>query len=180
MKRAMITCVVTFGMMLLLTACGENTSVSETEIIPIQGTESESESEFESDFEVSETTETVGADGIDIDLTVLSSTFVYSEVYNMMVAPENYIGKKVKMTGEFSVYEEPETGQMYYACVISDATACCAQGIEFVLDKAYVYPDDYPDVGSNITVTGIFETYEENGNRYCQLVDAEMDNCFAY
>ena len=30
---------------------------------------------------------------------MLSSTMVYSEVYNMMVDPESYIGKTVKMDG---------------------------------------------------------------------------------
>ena len=29
----------------------------------------------------------------DVDLTLLSSTMVYSEVYNMMVDPDSYIGK---------------------------------------------------------------------------------------
>ena len=36
-----------------------------------------------------------GTDGVDVDLTVLSSTMVYSEAYNMMYYPENYIGKTV-------------------------------------------------------------------------------------
>ena len=35
------------------------------------------------------------ADNFDVDLTNLSSTMVYSEVYNMMSTPENYIGKTV-------------------------------------------------------------------------------------
>ena len=63
----------------------------------------------------------------DIDLTALSSTMVYSEVYNMMTAPSDYIGKNVKMKGAFSYYQDPNTGNEYYACIIQDATACCAQ-----------------------------------------------------
>lgn len=35
------------------------------------------------------------ADNFDVDLTKLSSTMVYSKVYNMMFTPENYIGKTV-------------------------------------------------------------------------------------
>ena len=34
---------------------------------------------------------------VDVDLTRLSSTMIYSEVYNMILTPENYIGKSVKM-----------------------------------------------------------------------------------
>ena len=34
-----------------------------------------------------------------VDLTALSSTMVYSEVSQMMTAPEKYVGKMVKMAG---------------------------------------------------------------------------------
>lgn len=113
-------------------------------------------------------------DGIDVDLTKLSSTMVYSEVYNMMVFPDDYIGKTVKMNGAFVYYEDPETKNQYFACIIADATACCSQGLEFILAGEHTYPDDYPEVYSEITVTGIFETYEENGYLYCRLVDATI------
>ena len=116
------------------------------------------------------------ADGIDVDLTKLSSTMVYSEVYNMMVSPDNYTGKTVKMNGAFAYYEDPETKAQYFACIIADATACCSQGLEFILTGEHTYPNDYPELNSEITVTGTFETYEENGYNYCRLVNAEFSN----
>lgn len=112
---------------------------------------------------------------IEVDLTKLSSTMVYSEVYNMVVTPDDYLGKRVKMSGTFGVYQDPSTEKYYYACLIADATACCSQGIEFVLEGDYSYPDDYPEVGSDITVAGVFDVYEENGDTYCQLVNAIME-----
>ena len=111
---------------------------------------------------------------LDVDLTTLSSTMVYSEVYNMMYEPDRYVGKRIKMDGQFAVYEDPNTGAVYTACIIMDATACCSQGLEFVLAGEKTYPDDYPELGSEITVTGIFQLYDENGTTYCHLVDAEM------
>ncbi len=36
------------------------------------------------------------AEGVDVDLAALSGTVVYSEVCNMMMAPEDYIGRKVR------------------------------------------------------------------------------------
>ena len=42
---------------------------------------------------------TQSTDVVDADLTRLSSTMVYSEVYNMMYTPGDYIGKTIKMTG---------------------------------------------------------------------------------
>lgn len=99
---------------------------------------------------------------------------VYSEVYNMMNAPGDYIGKTIKMTGQFVYYENPDTKAQYFTCIIGDAMACCSQGLEFVLTGKQTYPDDYPELGSEITVSGTFELYEEGDIRYCRLVDAEM------
>ncbi len=113
-------------------------------------------------------------EGVDIDLTVLSSTMVYSEVYNMMVSPENYIGKTVKMEGSFASYHDEATGNYYFACIIMDATACCSQGMEFVLTDDYTYPDDYPKDGGEICVVGVFDTYQEGDYTYCTLRNARI------
>ena len=108
----------------------------------------------------------------DVDLTVLSSTMVYSEVYNMVTNPDDYMGKTVKMSGPFTIYQTEERN--YYACIISDATACCSQGIEFQLAGEHEYPDDFPEIGTVITVTGVFNTYYEDEMMYCELLNAEM------
>lgn len=113
-------------------------------------------------------------EGIDIDLTVLSSTMVYSEVYNMMTAPADYLGKTIKMSGFFSVQHNSTTDQYYFACIIKDAASCCAQGIEFSLAGDSVYPEDYPAQGSMIDVVGVFDTYVENSYVYCTLRDASF------
>ena len=159
-------------------ADGVNEEVSAPdEIIPTPGErETQDEQQPSEEAEQAQTS----ADGVDVDLTVLSSTMVYSEVYNMMCTPDDYIGKTVKMEGQFALYQSvDENGtlipdQIYFACVIADATACCSQGLEFVLAGEHSYPDDYPELGTEITVIGTFQTYEENGYMYCQLVDARM------
>lgn len=114
------------------------------------------------------------SENIDVDLTTMSSTMVYSEVYNMLVTPNEYIGKKVKMRGEFAIYEDEKTGSRYFAVIIADASACCSQGLEFVLKGEHSYPKDYPELGTEITVMGQFQTYEENGEKYSHLIDAEV------
>lgn len=112
--------------------------------------------------------------GVDVDLTALSSTMVYAEVYNMMVSPENYVGKTVKMSGQFVPYYDEGTGNYYFACFISDATACCSQGIEFVLAGEASYPEDYPSEGETICVIGTFDTYMEGESMYCTLRNASL------
>lgn len=117
---------------------------------------------------------------VDVDLTVLSSTMVYSEVYNMLYNdPAHYLGKTVKARGEFSIYQLVTDGVLQpdpvsYACIISDAAACCAEGMEFVLEGDYTYPDDYPELGTEITVIGEFQSYEENGMTWYHLVNARL------
>lgn len=109
---------------------------------------------------------------IDVDLTQLSSTMVYAEVYNIMVDPESYFGKNIKMKGNLAVYEDFETGEYTFAVVIADATACCSQGLEFVLEGDYTYPQDYPEKGSEITVIGQMQPYDYNGFSMFHLENA--------
>ncbi len=113
-------------------------------------------------------------EGVDIDLTALSSTIVYSQVYNMMFYPENFIGKTIRMEGMYSDYLDMATGRHYFGCIIQDATACCAQGVEFEPTDSYSYPDDYPEDGDNVVVEGVFDLYEEDGETYCTLRNANF------
>lgn len=114
------------------------------------------------------------AAAIDIDLTKLSSTMVYSEVYNMMYNAPDYVGKVVKMRGLYSLYYDEGTGKYYHACIIQDATACCAQGIEFELTEDYRFPEDYPEVNDEVCVTGTFDIYYEGQYQYVTLRGATL------
>ena len=118
--------------------------------------------------------DSVSYDTVDIDLTELSDTVVYAEVYGMLMKPQDYLGKVVKMDGVFGVAVNTETNEYYYLCLVQDATACCALDIEFVLDGEHTFPNDYPELETNITVVGVFDTYEEDGNTYCTLRRAKL------
>lgn len=110
----------------------------------------------------------------EVDLTEFNSNMVYSEVAAMVSTPEKYIGKTVKMQGTFDVYTDINTGTYYYACIIKDATACCSSGIEFSWKGEHKFPDDYPSVGTPVTVGGVFETYPEGDKNYCRLKEADV------
>lgn len=112
---------------------------------------------------------------VDVDLSLMSDVMVYSELYEIIAHSDDYLGKTFRMHGTFAVYEGD--GNTYFACLVSDVTACCSQGLEFVLaDGSLVYPDDYPGVGAEITVSGVFDTYREGQYSYCRLVDAVIEN----
>ena len=83
---------------------------------------------------------------------------------------DSYVGRTVKMSGTAACLSNPETNQLYYACIIADATGCCAQGLEYVLPDG----EPYPEVDASITVTGTFALYYENGFKCFHLVDATL------
>ena len=109
----------------------------------------------------------------EIDLTKMSGPLVYSVVFNMMKDPEKFNGKVIKMGGAFDSVLGTD-GIRRYACIVKDAAACCAQGIEFSLKNEYKYPDEYPGQYQDFAVIGTFTIYEgADGYRYCTLKDAE-------
>lgn len=114
---------------------------------------------------------------VDYDLTQMSSDMVYATVYQMMVTPEEYEGKTFRIDGNFYATYYEATKKYYFYCIIQDATACCAQGMEFIWDDgSHIYPDEYPEDNAEIVVEGTFETYREDGdeNLYCRLSDATL------
>lgn len=116
-----------------------------------------------------ETTTTPAPSKVDLDLTKMSATMIYSTIFDMLVMAEDYIDKNIKLSGWFETYTDPQTGEMYYAVVVPDATACCQQGLEFVWKGNHTYPDDFPKPGEDITITGIYKLIETDGVTYTYL-----------
>lgn len=103
------------------------------------------------------------AANVDYDLSKMNANLVYATVFNMLIEPERYESKKLRMTGNFAVYEDPVVGKKTYAVIISDALACCQQGIEFHYD----FSGDEPPLNALITVTGTFViSYINDGVMY--------------
>jgi len=195
MKRIIIE-LICIGTMLVITGCGQiqsgpsasgiaNGPTGVNDVIEARKTEEEEDffADYSEDTEATDTTDNAEATeatrgepdpSVDIDLTAMSGTMVYSEVYNMMTSPSDYVGKKIKMQGQFVIFDDDTTGHTYYACIIQDATACCAQGVEFQTSDKYHFPDDYPQDGEDITVKGVFQTYTEGDTLYCTLKESDI------
>ena len=158
---------------ILLTACGTKKATPAVEAP--QATEAPaSETAMLPAAPAAQTVATSEGAAIDLDLTKISGTVVYSQVYDMMTQPDAYMGQVIRVKGSFSYFQDPQTRQEYFAVIIADAAACCAQGIEFVWEGDHAYPQDYPPLDSEITVTGTFNTYYEGENMYVQLTDADV------
>ena len=98
--------------------------------------------------------EKISAEVVDVDLTALSSTMVYSAVFDIVEKPAAYRGKTIKIRGTYFAMHDPAKDEYHHSCVIWDATACCMQGMEFELaDK------NYPPNETEITLIGKFDVY---------------------
>ena len=120
--------------------------------------------------------ESVKKDGeVDYDLTVMGADMVYATVYQMMIDPKSYIGKSFKIRGNYYSSYSKDKDVYYHFCMIKDAAACCAQGLELLwADEKMNRHENCPEEDTLVTVEGVFETYEEGPNTYGRIKDAKI------
>lgn len=170
MKRSVSLISLTLTAALLLGSCGQQGSDTPDALINSIVNDAAAGQTANADKQVS-----ADADpSVDIDLTAMNSTMVYSVVYDIMVEPEKYYGQTLKVDGFFDTTTDERIGSRYYFVVIPDATACCSQGLEFMLDDSKTYPDDYPETAADIEVKGTLDRYEEEGYMYYYIRTDEL------
>ena len=120
--------------------------------------------------------ESVKKDGeVDYDLTVMGADMVYATVYQMMIDPKSYIGKSFKIRGNYYSSYSKDKDVYYHFCMIKDAAARCAQGLELLwADEKMNRHENCPEEDALVTVQGVFETYEEGPNTYGRIKDAKI------
>lgn len=107
----------------------------------------------------------------DFDLTQMGTTMAYSFLYNVAVAPEEYLGMRFRIEGVYDAMLWEETMETYHFIVVSDSTICCAQAFEFASEDATM-ESLYP--GTLIQICGVLETYEELGETYYRFTADEL------
>ena len=106
---------------------------------------------------------------VDIDLTKMSATMVYSTVFNMVNNPTNFVGKTMRMRGEYTTYPISAL-ETIHACLVRDAAGCCSQGLEFVLSNR-----NYPTGAGEITVVGTIAVQKISGKYVCYLKNSALE-----
>ena len=117
-------------------------------------------------------------DSVDIDLTVMSSTMIYSTVFQFLIDWETSEGKIVKIKGDYTPFFRKEKQKLYHNVIVRDATACCKEGLEFVWGDGNHFDSEFPPSGTEVIVTGVFELYYEDDKMEVQsirLKDASME-----
>lgn len=66
------------------------------------------------------------------------------------------------------------TKKYYHFVVVADATACCTQGLELVWLGEHIYLEDYPEDNTEIEVSGVFKSYDEEGITYYYIETNEI------
>lgn len=160
---------------LMLTGCGDTNTQKIDDLIAAQAQADDPSSEQTASAAPLNPSDDAADGQYDVDLTALDSNMVYAQVNDMVNGDTDYSGKTVRAKGTFDYYLDPDTKKEYFAVLIADAAACCAQGIEFELAGEHKYPEDYPELGSEIVVHGIFNTYEDDYGTFVQLKDAVIE-----
>ncbi|MFI3227647.1 MAG: hypothetical protein R3Y09_09575 [Clostridia bacterium] len=163
-----------FLVILMLTGCSEK----DTQEIVEETTEQVEISEQSSDETVLEdfgneelTLEVLDADEtVDYDLTAMSETMVFAQVYDVIMNPTNYDDTTFKIHGEYEYYTVPNSDEIIYFIVINDATGCCPQGLEIRFTEDLPAPEDFCEV--IMKGTAYSEPYE--GYTYIHFIVTEF------
>jgi len=115
------------------------------------------------------TSEERAATPVDIDLTGLSATVLSAEMANMVINGEDYLGKKVRVSGTYYNLFYEVTGDYYHFVITKVGDECCQEGIEFRLTGGHVFPADFPPPRTPIEIDGVYSVYEERERQYYYL-----------
>jgi hypothetical protein len=178
MKKYMVILIITGWLLTGLTGCqavGEPSAVAvENAADQSDGAGGQNDIQYQGGVALLGSNDEADGENVDLDLTAMSSTMVYGEVFNMTQYPEDYLGKTVKADGQYVPSYYDATGTTYHYVLIADAAACCQQGLEFIWQGSHTYPDDYPAKAVDIEVTGVYSSYEELGMTYYYLAVDEI------
>lgn len=121
-------------------------------------------------------TDYIPSDIVDHDLSNMNANMIFAEIFNLVLMPDEFIGRTFRMKGNFAVYVNEASGNKYFSIIIPDATQCCQQGIDIICLGDMKYPEDFPKIGSEIMVTGQFNSITtDEGLSFNYLVMSEED-----
>ena len=105
--------------------------------------------------------------GVDVDLTELGKTMMIAVINNIYITPDEYMNQTIKMRGEYSSVYYADIGRRFHYVLFADDGSCCSYGFIFEYDG--VYPDDFPEEGTEIEVSGAFGRGEALDRAYHYL-----------
>lgn len=98
-------------------------------------------------------------DAIDLDLSAMNYNMLSSISFDVLITPEKYVNKRIKVTGNF--HSSFHDGHRYFSVLNWDATGCCLVGFDFIPLAALNFPEDFPKADEEIIVIGTFKYADE-------------------
>ena len=116
-----------------------------------------------------------------IDISQFSKTMAFAEMSNIYFSPEEYIGRSIKVKGEFGFFQasdntsKPIPDQYRFLVILADEMGCCGVAMEFIPKEEYKFPEDFPPKEDFITITGmITKDKNEYGQEDVRIVNATI------
>lgn len=160
MKKIFLLCVVSI---FIFSSCGKNKNQPQiSEAIIEEKTEIEKTPAVEIKLEESK-------EKVDLDLSNMNYNMISSILFKLVVEEEKYLGKKIRIKGQFYSNFDEENNIRHFSVLIYDPTACCQVGLMFIPRKKLSFPEDFPKQLETCTVTGIFSVKDLNGMSYHYL-----------
>jgi uncharacterized membrane protein YcgQ (UPF0703/DUF1980 family) len=107
------------------------------------------------------------------DVVEIREKLFIAQTNDIYLNAEDYLGKTLRYEGFFDEYADEFTGNVY-RLVLRNGPGCCgydqSAGFEVIWDQ------DYPTLNDWVAVTGVLETYDEDGASYLRvrLTDLEV------
>ena len=119
---------------------------------------------------------------VDFDFTSMNATIRATYMYRLAAVPSEFEGKTLRVSGTFLTRVDKEDGKRYFGCLIgaSGGCSCCSAGgvLEFLPKDCYVWPTNFPQLESRVTITGRLKMFEvgnpEQSFTIPRLVDADI------
>lgn len=99
------------------------------------------------------------------DLSRMSATVAYAQLYNIFLEQEKYVGQTMRLRGQYVPMRDDTGAAKYHFIMVYDNAACCQLGLEFLWNDPKAYPNEY----SLIELTGVFDICNDNGEKFCLL-----------
>lgn len=108
-----------------------------------------------------------------MDLSDMSYTMAYAQVYSMVMAPKRHAGETMRIQGSYYGFQT-EDGEDVHLILIIDDAGCCEVGMEFQMTGNHKWPQDFPPNNSIIRLTGLVDTISHGDNVFPLLVANEI------
>lgn len=108
---------------------------------------------------------------VDMDLSSFNRIMTYAQMQQVIRDPEAYENRIFRLNGKFNYAQTSGLAKI----IISDNAGCCEICMVFLPASDLVFPDDYPPLYADITITGRLAVDRANSDMPAYFADAAVE-----